>query len=242
MPRRTARRQQVVLFDYAASRAGRAPVGQLGDYAGRLLTDGYEGYAEIERRMGSPMRAAGRMPDASSSRSRKYSPKAKPAKWPGCSARSASCTAWKNRSMPLNLTHATCCRNRRTAHLSIISAPDSTSHWPRYCPKVCWVKPCNYLNNQWPRLTRFLDHDLIPLWTTIRQRTLSNRSWWGVKTDCSATHRAALLPAQRSIPPKPMASRPATTYSTSTMLISTSCCPGSGKRHYRSKRNLPRCG
>lgn len=28
-----------VLFDYAASRAGRAPVGQLGDYAGRLLTD-----------------------------------------------------------------------------------------------------------------------------------------------------------------------------------------------------------
>ncbi|KUJ86398.1 MAG: transposase IS66 [Halomonas sp. 54_146] len=44
--------QQVVLFDYAASRAGRVPVDLLGDYAGRLVTDGYEGYAEIVRRNG----------------------------------------------------------------------------------------------------------------------------------------------------------------------------------------------
>ena len=44
--------QQVVLFDYDASRAGRVPVRLLGDYAGRLVTDGYEGYAEVVRKNG----------------------------------------------------------------------------------------------------------------------------------------------------------------------------------------------
>ncbi|MEE3215858.1 MAG: IS66 family transposase, partial [Pseudomonadota bacterium] len=44
--------QQVVLFDYDASRAGRVPVRLLGDYAGCLVTDGYEGYAEVVRKNG----------------------------------------------------------------------------------------------------------------------------------------------------------------------------------------------
>lgn len=33
--------QQVVLFDYGASRAGQVSVDLLGDYAGLLITDGY---------------------------------------------------------------------------------------------------------------------------------------------------------------------------------------------------------
>lgn len=44
--------QHVVLFDYASSRAGRVPIELLDDYAGRLLTDGYEGYAEVVRQNG----------------------------------------------------------------------------------------------------------------------------------------------------------------------------------------------
>ena len=44
--------QQVVLFDYDASRAGRVPVRLLSDYAGCLVTDGYEGYAEVVRKNG----------------------------------------------------------------------------------------------------------------------------------------------------------------------------------------------
>ncbi|MCL7931838.1 IS66 family transposase, partial [Halomonas llamarensis] len=44
--------QQTVLFDYDPSRAGRVPMRLLGDYAGCLVTDGYEGYAEVVRRNG----------------------------------------------------------------------------------------------------------------------------------------------------------------------------------------------
>jgi transposase len=41
--------QQVVLTDCDLSRAGRVPVRLLGDYAGRLVTDGDEGYVEVVR-------------------------------------------------------------------------------------------------------------------------------------------------------------------------------------------------
>lgn len=75
--------QQVVLFDYDASRAGRVPVRLLGDYAGRLVTDGYEGYAEVVRRNGITLPAVGRMPAASSSRPRRCSPRARPARLTG---------------------------------------------------------------------------------------------------------------------------------------------------------------
>ena len=41
-----------MLFDYDASRAGRVPVRLLGDYAGCLVTDGDEGYADVVRKNG----------------------------------------------------------------------------------------------------------------------------------------------------------------------------------------------
>lgn len=39
--------QRVVLFDYDASRSGAVPKALLGDYAGHLVTDGYEGYNAV---------------------------------------------------------------------------------------------------------------------------------------------------------------------------------------------------
>ena len=41
--------EHVVLYDYDTSRSGRVPQRLLGDYAGVLVTDGYEGYAQVVR-------------------------------------------------------------------------------------------------------------------------------------------------------------------------------------------------
>ncbi|ELY20215.1 Transposase, IS66 [Vreelandella titanicae BH1] len=132
--------QQVVLFDYAASRAGRVPVDLLGDYAGRLLTDGYEGYAEVVRRNGITHAGCWEHDRRKFVEAQKVQLKGKTGKADWALNQIRKLYAVEKQAKAL--APAVRCVNRRAGHLSISSAPGSTNHWPRYCPKVRWVKPC----------------------------------------------------------------------------------------------------
>lgn len=70
--------QQVVLFDYDPSRAGFVPKRLLEGFGGTLLADSCDGYAQAVREHTWCTPAAGRMLDASSSRPRSSSPRARP--------------------------------------------------------------------------------------------------------------------------------------------------------------------
>lgn len=64
-------------------------------------------------------------------------------------------------------------------------------------PKSTLGKALHYLDKQWPRLIQFLEDGLIPLDNNPAENAV-RPFWWGVKTGCSATPRAVLMPARPS--------------------------------------------
>lgn len=67
----------VILFDYTASRAQEVPLRLLDGYRGYLMTDDYAGYNAVAHATASNAWAAGRMRDASSSKPKRCSPRAR---------------------------------------------------------------------------------------------------------------------------------------------------------------------
>ena len=155
--------QQVVLFDYAASRAGRVPVDLLGDYAGRLITDGYEGYAEVVRRNGITHAGCWAHARRKFVEAQKVQPKGKTGKadWALNQIRKLYGVEKQAKALEPEARHAL--REQKSRPLI-----DQLRTWldkslAQVLPKSALGKALHYLDNQWPRLTRFLHDGLIPL-------------------------------------------------------------------------------
>ena len=155
--------QQVVLFDYDASRAGRVPVRLLGNYAGRLVTDGYEGYAEVVRRNGLTHAGCWAHARRKFVEAQKVQPKGKTGKadWALNQIRKLYAVEKQAKALEPEARHAL--REQKSRPLI-----DQLRTWldtslAQVLPKSALGKALLYLDNQWPRLTRFLDDGLIPL-------------------------------------------------------------------------------
>ena len=189
--------QQVVLFDYDASLAGRVPVRLLGDYAGCLVTDGYEGYAEVVRRnaithVGCWAHARRKFVEA-----QKVQPKGKTGKadWALNQIRKLYGVEKQAKGLEPEARHAL---REQKSRLLI----DQLRTWldkslAQVLPKSALGKALHYLNNQWPRLTRFLDDGVIPLdnnlaENAIRPFVVGRKNWLFSHTPSGAQASAAI--------------------------------------------------
>lgn len=155
--------QQIVLFDYDASRAGRVPVRLLGDYAGRLVTDGYEGYADVVRRNGLTHAGCWAHARRKFVEAQKVQPKGKTGKADWALNQIRKLYAVEKQAKALEPEARQALREQKSRPLI-----DQLRAWldkslAQVLPKSALGKALHYLQNQWQRLTRFLDDGLIPL-------------------------------------------------------------------------------
>ncbi|QNU60813.1 IS66 family transposase [Vreelandella titanicae] len=189
--------QQVVLFDYDASRAGRVPVRLLGDYAGRLITDGYEGYAEVVRRNGITQAGCWAHARRKFVEAQKVQPKGKTGKadWALNQIRKLYGVEKQAKALEPDARHAL--RDQKSRPLI-----DQLRTWldkslAQVLPKSALGKALHYLDHQWPRLTRFLDDGLIPLdnnlaENAIRPFVVGRKNWLFSHTPSGAQASAAI--------------------------------------------------
>ena len=189
--------QQVVLFDYDASRAGRVPVRLLGNYAGRLVTDGYEGYAEIVRRNGLTHAGCWAHARRKFVEAQKVQPKGKTGKadWALNQIRKLYGVEKQAKALEPDARYAL--RDQKSRPLI-----DQLRTWldkslMQVLPKSALGKALHYLDNQWPRLTRFLDDGLIPLdnnpaENAIRPFVIGRKNWLFSHTPSGAHASAAI--------------------------------------------------
>ncbi|SDO47859.1 Transposase [Vreelandella arcis] len=189
--------QQVVLFDYAASRAGRVPVDLLGGYAGRLITDGYEGYAEVVRRNGITHAGCWAHARRKFVEAQKVQPKGKTGKadWALNQIRKLYGVEKQAKALEPDARHAL--RDQKSRPLI-----DQLRTWldkslAQVLPKSALGKALHYLDHQWFRLTRFLDDGLIPLdnnpaENAIRPFVVGRKNWLFSHTPSGAQASAAI--------------------------------------------------
>jgi len=189
--------QQVVLFDYDASRAGRVPVRLLGDYAGRLVTDGYEGYAEVVRRNGLThagcwAHARRKFVDA-----QKVQPKGKTGKAGWALNQIRKLYAVETQARTLEPDARQTLRDQKSRPLIAQLRTWLDKSLTQVLPRSALGKALHYLAGQWNRLTRFLDDGLIPLdnnpaENAIRPFVVGRKNWLFSHTPSGAQASAAI--------------------------------------------------
>ena len=189
--------QEVVLFDYDPSRSGQVPRRLLDDYGGILLTDGYEGYAQIVRdnaitHAGCWAHARRKFKEA-----QKLQPKGKTGKADRALANIGKLYRLEREAQDLPLAD----RQRLRAEHSRPLIADLRQWLDRSLeqvpPKSAIGKAVHYLNSQWPRLTRFLDDGRIPLdnnpaENAIRPFVVGRKNWLFSQTPQGA-HASATI-------------------------------------------------
>lgn len=189
--------QQIVLFDYDASRAGRVPVRLLGDYAGRLITDGYEGYAEVVRR--NSIAHAGCWAHARRKfvEAQKVQPKGKTGKadWAINQIRKLYAVEKQAQGMTPEARQALRDQKSRPLIQQLRTWLDKSRQ--QVLPKSALGKALHYLDGQWDRLTCFLHDGLIPLdnnpaKNAIRPFVVGRKNWLFSHTPRGAHASAAI--------------------------------------------------
>jgi transposase len=192
--------QQVVLFDYDASRAGRVPVRLLGDYAGRLVTDGYEGYAEVVRRNGITHAGCWAHARRKFVEAQKVQPKGKTGKtgkadWALNQIRKLY--AVETQAKGLDPEARLALREQKSRPLITQLRTWLDKSVQQVLPKSTLGKALHYLDGQWQRLTRFLDDGVIPLdnnaaENAIRPFVIGRKNWLFSQTPSGAHASAAI--------------------------------------------------
>lgn len=189
--------QQVVLFDYDASRAGRVPVRLLGDYAGRLVTDGYEGYAEVVRR--NSITHAGCWAHARRKfvEAQKVQPKGKTGKADWALNQIRKLYAVEKQAKALAPEARQALRDQKSRPLITQLRIWLDKSLTQVLPKSALGKALHYLDGQWERLTRFLNDGVIPLdnnpaENAIRPFVVGRKNWLFSHTPSGAQASAAI--------------------------------------------------
>jgi len=155
--------QQVVLYDYDASRSGQVPTRLLENYQGILVTDGYEGYAQVVRtnqltHVGCWAHARRKFVEA-----QKVQPKGKVGR--ADQALSLIRSLYAVEKQTRHVTAEERLALRKTQSQPIIDKLEAwlTKSLNQVPPKTAIGKALLYLNRQWPKLTVFLTDGRIPL-------------------------------------------------------------------------------
>jgi transposase len=189
--------QQVVLFDYDASRAGRVPLRLLGDYAGRLVTDGYEGYAEVVRKNGITHAGCWAHARRKFVEAQKVQPKGKTGKadWALNQIRKLYAVETQAKSFDPEARQTLREQKSRLLINQLRTWLDKSVN--QVLPKSALGKALHYLDGQWKRLTRFLDDGLIPLdnnpaENAIRPFVVGRKNWLFSHTPSGARASASI--------------------------------------------------
>jgi transposase len=177
--------QRIVLFDYDPSRAGAVPRRLLQDYQGIVLTDGYEAYANVALGMG--IVHAGCWAHAR----RKFDEARKASDNAGSHAKTALDSIRQlyliERAMNESRTPVT--PEQRLQQRAQRSAPviQQFQAWlealaPNVLPQSPLGKAVHYTLGQWPKLTVFLEHPVVPLdnnrcENAIRPFVIGRKGW-----------------------------------------------------------------
>lgn len=189
--------QQVVLFDYAVSRAGRVPVRLLGDYAGRLVTDGYEGYAEVVRKNGIIHAGCWAHARRKFVEAQKVQPKGKTGKADWALNQIRKLYAVEQQTKALKPEARQALRDQKSRPLIVQLRTWLDKSLAQVLPKSALGKALHYLDGQWQRLTRFLDDGQIPLdnnpaENAIRPFVIGRKNWLFSHTPSGAHASAAI--------------------------------------------------
>ena len=189
--------QQVVLFDYDASRAGRVPVRLLGDYAGRLVTDGYEGYAEVVRKNGITHAGCWAHARRKFVEAQKVQPKGKTGKADWALNQIRKLYAVEKQAKALEPEARQALRDQKSRPLITQLRTWLDKSLTQVLPKSTLGRALHYLEGQWQRLTRFLDDGLIPLdnnpaENAIRPFVVGRKNWLFSHTPSGAQASAAI--------------------------------------------------
>ena len=189
--------QQVVLFDYDASRAGRVPVRLLGDYAGRLVTDGYEGYAEVVRRNGITHAGCWAHARRKFVEAQTVQPKGKTGKADWALNQIRKLYAVETQAKGLDPEARLALREQKSRPLITQLRTWLDKSVQQVLPKSTLGKALHYLDGQWQRLTRFLDDGVIPLdnnaaENAIRPFVIGRKNWLFSQTPSGAHASAAI--------------------------------------------------
>lgn len=174
--------QQVVLYDYDASRSGQVPTRLLENYQGILVTDGYEGYAQVVRtnqltHVGCWAHARRKFVEA-----QKVQPKGKVGRADQALSLIRSLYAVEKQGKHVSPEERLTLRETQSRPII-----DKLEAWLRKSlnqvpPKTAIGKALLYLNRQWPKLTVFLTDGRIPLdnnpaENAIRPFVIGRKNW-----------------------------------------------------------------
>ncbi len=164
---------KTILFDYDASRSGSVPQRLLADYTGALMVDGYEGYTAVCQqqsltRLGCWAHAWRKFVEANKAQGKnKKSPQAEYAiKLIGkLYILERQLEQQRDEHPDQAAFEAMRYEQRQQRGQEII---DKLKAWlddliPKVAPKTALGKALHYLNNQWPRLIRYLDDGHYPI-------------------------------------------------------------------------------
>ncbi|WP_075878617.1 IS66 family transposase [Vreelandella massiliensis] len=189
--------QQVVLFGYAPSRAGSVPMRLLGHYAGCLVTDGYEGYAEVVRRNGITHAGCWAHARRKFIEAQKVQPAGKTGKADWALNQISKLYGVEKQAKALAPEARQALREQKSRPLVAQLRTWLDKSLAQVLPKSALGKALHYLDSQWPRLTRFLEDGRIPLdnnlaENAIRPFVVGRKNWLFSHTPSGAQASAAI--------------------------------------------------
>jgi len=192
--------QRIHLFDYDPSRSSQVPKRLLEGYHGALMTDGYEGYrAVIEAQS---ITSAGCWAHAR----RKFDEciKGQPKNAKSKTGKAQQGLAYIQKLYQIEKSLATYDEKEKHNARQTLSKPviNTMRQWldkslPQVPPQSLLGKALHYLNNQWPKLTVFLDYGIVPLdnnvaENAIRPFVLGRKNWLFSTSQAGAKSSAAI--------------------------------------------------
>jgi transposase len=146
----------VVLYDYDASRSGQIPARLLENYRGILVTDGYEGYAQVVRtnqltHVGCWAHARRKFVEA-----QKVQPKGKAGRADQALSLIRSLYAVEQKAKAMTAEERLALRETQSRPLIEKLETWLTKSLNQVPPKTAIGKALHYLANQWKKLTVFL--------------------------------------------------------------------------------------
>jgi transposase len=186
-----------VLYDYDASRSGQVPTRLLENYQGILVTDGYEGYAQVVRinqltHVGCWAHARRKFVEA-----QKVQPKGKVGRADQALSLIRSLYAVEQKAKTMSAEERLSLRDTQSRALIEKLEVWLTKSLNQVPPKTAIGKALIYLNRQWPKLTVFLTDGRIPLdnnpaENAIRPFVIGRKNWLFSQTPKGA-HASARL-------------------------------------------------
>jgi transposase len=174
--------QQVVLYDYDASRSGQVPARLLENYQGILVTDGYEGYAQVVRtnqltHVGCWAHARRKFVEA-----QKVQPKGKVGRADQALSLIRSLYAVEKQAKYATAEERLALRHDQSRPIVDKLEAWLTKSLNQVPPKTAIGKALHYLANQWKKLTVFMTDGRIPLdnnpaENAIRPFVIGRKNW-----------------------------------------------------------------